>query len=204
MSKLKKLKNFFKIYNLDGYIIPKNDEFFGEYIPENKDNLKFISNFSGSYGFALILKKKNYLFVDGRYTLQANIQSGKIFKIYTLPKKSPSDILRSKKLSIGYDPRLHTEFSLNYLFKKTNCNLFPISENLINKVWVKNIVNKSNKFYKLKDKDAGQSSTVKITKLLKLLRRDKIDLQFVSASENVAWLLNLRGADSKYSPIPNG
>jgi len=66
-------------YNLDGYIIPKNDEFFGEYIPENKDRLKFISNFSGSYGFAIILKGKNCLFVDGRYTLQAQIQKWKVF-----------------------------------------------------------------------------------------------------------------------------
>ena len=61
MTRLKKLKKLFKTYKIDGYLVPKNDEFFNEYIPENKDNLKFISNFSGSYGFALILKKKNYL-----------------------------------------------------------------------------------------------------------------------------------------------
>ena len=63
MTQLNKLKKLFKTYKIDGYVVPKNDEFFGEYIPENKDNLKFISNFSGSYGFALILKKNNYLFV---------------------------------------------------------------------------------------------------------------------------------------------
>ena len=75
MEKINKLKKLFKNCDLDGYIVPKNDEFFSEYIPENKDRLKFISNFSGSYGFALVLKNKNYLFVDGRYTLQAKIQS---------------------------------------------------------------------------------------------------------------------------------
>ena len=58
MTKLKKLKKLFNYYQIDGYVIPKNDEFFGEYIPKYKDNLKFISDFSGSYGFALILKKK--------------------------------------------------------------------------------------------------------------------------------------------------
>ena len=98
MNKIKKLKNFFKIYNLDGYLVPKNDEFFGEYIPNHKDNLKFISNFSGSSGFALILKKKNYLFVDGRYDLQAKIQSGKFFDICVIPKKFPSNILKNKKI----------------------------------------------------------------------------------------------------------
>ena len=84
MNKVNKLRKFFENYNIDGYIVPKNDEFFNEYTPEFKDNLKFISNFSGSYGFALILKKKNYLFVDGRYTLQANIHSSKLVNIITI------------------------------------------------------------------------------------------------------------------------
>ena len=87
MEKIKKLRNLLSKYNLDGYIIPKNDEFFGEYIPENKDNLKYISGFTGSYGFALILKNKNFLFVDGRYTLQAKIQCGKIKIIVLLKMK---------------------------------------------------------------------------------------------------------------------
>ena len=83
MEKINRLKNLLKEYNLDGYIVPKNDEFFCEYIPENKNRLKFISNFSGSFGFALVLKNKSYLFVDGRYSLQAKMQSGKLFKIIT-------------------------------------------------------------------------------------------------------------------------
>ena len=54
MKKLHQLKNLFNLYKIDGYVVPKNDEFFGEYVPENKDKLKFISNFTGSYAFALI------------------------------------------------------------------------------------------------------------------------------------------------------
>ena len=99
-GKNKKIKKIFKLEKIDGYIIPKNDEFFGEYIPDYNDRLKFISNFSGSYGFALILKNKNYLFVDGRYTLQANNQSGKYFKIITIPNKMPSDILKKKNYQL--------------------------------------------------------------------------------------------------------
>ena len=70
--KLRKLKDQFKKYNLDGYIVPKNDEFFSEY--SHKDRLNIISNFTGSAGYAVILKKKNYLFVDGRYSIQAKIE----------------------------------------------------------------------------------------------------------------------------------
>ena len=76
MGKIRKLKQLFKREKIDGYIIPKNDEFFSEYISKYNDRLRYISNFTGSYGFSLILKDKNYLFVDGRYTLQANHQSG--------------------------------------------------------------------------------------------------------------------------------
>ena len=60
---INKIKKFINLNNLDGYIVPKNDEFFTEYIPDHKDRLKFISGFSGSFGFALILQRKNYLFV---------------------------------------------------------------------------------------------------------------------------------------------
>ena len=81
MEKIEKLKKIFIREKLDGYLIPKNDEFFDENIPEYNDRLNFISSFSGSYGFALILKNRNFLFIDGRYTLQANNQSGRLFKI---------------------------------------------------------------------------------------------------------------------------
>ena len=65
---------------IDGYLIPKNDEFFSEYTNKYFDRLNYITNFSGSSGFSLVLKDKKYLFVDGRYTLQANHQSGKIYQ----------------------------------------------------------------------------------------------------------------------------
>ena len=99
MEKIIKLKKLFKKYNLDGYIIPKNDEFFGEYVAKEEDRLKFITNFSGSYGFALILKEANYLFVDGRYTLQAKKESGKNFNIITIPKSYPYNILKSNSIT---------------------------------------------------------------------------------------------------------
>ena len=83
-KKIKILRRKFKKYKIDGYIIPKNDEFFSEYSKINR--LEKISNFSGSAGFAIILKKKNYLFVDGRYTLQAQIESANYFKIINYNK----------------------------------------------------------------------------------------------------------------------
>ena len=100
------LKKLMNNKNIDGYIIPKNDEFFSEYSYPNR--LKSISNFSGSAGLAIILKNKNLLFVDGRYTLQASIECGKNFKIFEIPKTRPFNILKKRKdkLKLGFDPKL--------------------------------------------------------------------------------------------------
>ena len=108
---INKLKQKFNIYGIDGYLIPKNDEFFSEYAYPNR--LKSISNFSGSAGLALVLNNKNFLFVDGRYTLQAKIESGKNFEILEIPKILPKHLLSkfTKKLKIGFDPKLFTNES---------------------------------------------------------------------------------------------
>ena len=58
MEKISKLRKILNREKIDGYLIPKNNEFFGEYVPDYNDRLNYISNFSGSYGFSLILKKK--------------------------------------------------------------------------------------------------------------------------------------------------
>ena len=203
MEKISKLRKLFKHHNLDGYIVPKNDEFFSEYVPQNKDKLKYISNFTGSYGFALILKNNNYLFIDGRYTLQAKIQCGKYFKIITIPDKLPLDILKKKKCKIGFDPKLHTQKTLKIFFDKTNCKLVPIVNNLIDKLWKQKKESIFKKFYILPVKSFGQNYKLKVNKLINIIKKKKIDFQFITACENIAWLLNIRGYDSEFAPIPN-
>ncbi len=202
---MKSFKRLFKKYNIDGYIVPKNDEFFNEYIYPSNDRLKYISNFSGSAGFAILLKVKNYLFVDGRYTTQANYQSGLKFKIITIPKKFPKDVLKfSKKITLGFDPRLHTEKNLSFLFKSKKIDLRPIYTNLVDKIWFnkKNYLTKP--FFLLPSKIVGLSYNQKIHKVKSILLKKKFDYLFVTAPENIAWLLNIRGHDTSFSPIPNG
>ena len=201
---MNKLKKLFSKYKIDGYIVPKNDEYFNEYIPAHKDRLKFISNFSGSAGFAILFKNKNYLFVDGRYTTQARIQSGKKFKIETIPKKFPKNVLKAnKKIIIGFDPKLHTEQQLNYLFKIKNVELKSLEKNLVDIVWSKKQNTITQSYYSMPKNMVGDKAEKKILKVRKLLNKNKIDLLLVTAPENVAWILNIRGFDSFYSPIPN-
>ena len=196
------LKKLMDKENIDGYVIPKNDEFFSEYSFPNR--LKLISNFSGSAGLAIILKDKNYLFVDGRYTLQASIECGKNFKIFEIPKIRPFDVLkkRKNKLTLGFDPKLFTEIGLKSNFKDT-CNLSPINKNLVDEIFNLKKNYKIKEFYCLNDNVAGEKIISKLKKLSSILRKKQIQSIFVSAPENCAWLLNIRGFDNPNSPIPN-
>ena len=190
------LKKKFKDYQIDGYIIPKNDNYFSEYA--SNDRLKKITKFSGSAGIAVILKKINYLFVDGRYTLQANQESSKYFKIIEIHKKFPNKII--KNLNLGYDPSLFTRNTLKKYF--SNNNVVAINNNLIDQIFKFNKI-KTKPFFSLNKKVVGESHHSKISKVVEFIKSNNADYLFVSAPENVAWLLNIRGYDSPISPIPN-
>ena len=194
---LQKLKDQFKKYNIDGYVIPKNDEFFSEY--SNKDRLNLISNFTGSAGYAIILKKINYLFVDGRYTIQAKIQSGKNFKIVDYTKLYNVNLF--KNLNLGIDPTLITSLQIKNFFLKNN-KIKLIEKNLVDNIF--NSKKKSSKpFYSLDKKITGESHLKKIDKIGKFLKDNRCDYLLITAPENIAWLLNIRGYDNPNSPIPN-
>ena len=195
-NKIKVLREKFKKLGIDGYIVPKNDEYFSEYA--KNDRLKNISNFSGSAGIAVILKKKNYLFIDGRYTIQAEQESSKNFNIIEIHKKLPHSII--KNINLGFDPKLFTSKNLKSYF--LNNNLIPIDDNLIDQIF-KFKEKQTKPFYSLKQIVVGESHQSKILKVANFLRSNKADYLFTSAPENVAWLLNIRGYDNPNSPIPN-
>ena len=196
-KRISKLRDKFLDFGIDGYIVPKNDEFFSEY--SQKDRLKTISNFNGSAGFAIILKKQNYLFVDGRYTIQAEIESGKEFKIINLSKILNCKLF--KNLTLGIDPRLFTFEQINDFFRKYN-KIKEIKQNLIDLIYNKYQVN-TKPFFSLNKKIVGESHSIKIEKTANFIKKNKSNYLFISAPENVAWLLNIRGHDNPYSPIPN-
>ena len=196
-NKINVLRKKFIKYQIDGYVVPKNDEFFSEYC--QKHRLKFISNFTGSAGYALILKKENYLFVDGRYTIQADIESGKNFKIINLKKLTNCNLF--KNLTLGIDPRLFTSAQIKKYFLKNN-KIRLIDSNLIDEISKKKI--KSSKpFFSLETDIIGENYKSKIYKIRNFLKKNKSDWIFISAPENVAWILNIRGYDNPNSPIPN-
>jgi Xaa-Pro aminopeptidase len=206
MNKINQLRNILNQQNCDGYLIPKNDEYFGEYVPKNKDRLKFISGFTGSAGLALILKNKSYLFVDGRYTLQAKAEINKNFEICEIPKIKPHYILKNlnKKITLGFDPKLFTSSTLKNIISNSLIKPKPINNNLIDIIWKNKKKINNNKFYILEEKYHGENYLNKISKVCKFLKLKDIHYLLTTATENISWLLNIRGSDALYSPLTNG
>ena len=196
-KRIQKLINRFDKYKIDGYVIPKNDEFFSEY--SINDRLKTISNFTGSAGYSVILKDKYYLFVDGRYTIQADKESGKIFKIISYDKIVNCNLF--KNLTLGVDPKILTSQQIKRYFSKHN-KIKIIKENLIDQVYKKKSVFHK-PFFSIDDDIVGESYKEKLLKIKKYLNKNNSDFIFITAPENVAWLLNIRGFDNPNSPIPN-
>jgi len=196
-KEINELREKFKKYNIDGYVVPKNDDYFTEYSKINR--LKIISNFSGSAGLAIILKDKNYLFTDGRYTIQSEMESGKYFKIVSYEKIINCKLF--KNLRLGLDPKLFTQQQIKNYFLKNNQIKF-LSNNLIDEIKNQKVV-KNIPFFSLKDEIVGESRKSKINKIINYLKKNKADNLFVTAPENVAWILNIRGSDGPNSPVPN-
>jgi Xaa-Pro aminopeptidase len=197
IKEINKLREKFKKYNIDGYVVPKNDDYFTEYSKINR--LKIISNFSGSAGLAIILKDKNYLFTDGRYTIQSEMESGKYFKIVNYEKIINCKLF--KNLRLGLDPKLFTQQQIKNYFLKNNQIKF-LSNNLIDEIENHKVV-KGIPFFSLKDEIVGENRKSKINKIINYLKKNKADNLFVTAPENVAWILNIRGGDGPNSPVPN-
>ena len=164
MDLIKKLRVQFSKYNLDGYIVPKNDEYFSEF--SSRDRLNKISNFTGSAGYAVILKKKSYLFVDSRYTIQAKIESGKKFEIIDYQKIINYKFF--KNLKIGLDPSLFTSGQIKKIFPNSKIRI--IKENLIDKI-IKFKDNNTKPFYSLNKKIVGEDYKKKIDKIITYLKK---------------------------------
>ena len=103
MSRILKLQKYLKENNINYFIINRTDEFLGEYIAPYAERLKWITGFSGSAGRAIISQERVHLFVDGRYTFQAQeqINCDEISLTEELLMKLNNNLQNSKNLIRG-------------------------------------------------------------------------------------------------------
>lgn len=223
LKRINKLITLLKQCEVDAYIVPTTDEFQNEFVPENKQRLKWLSGFSGSNGVLLLRSNKMVLYTDGRYLLQAKQELKKFIdegfaEIVDMYDKKSCNILDHFIKSgekIGYDPMLHTLANINYyerFAQKNNFTMVALKENLVDKIKkhddtqnsINNINNKKHDEIPifLDISATGRSTEDKITDITEIVLKKSTennlqqpDFLFVNSLECACWLLNVRGFD---------
>lgn len=197
--------------NLDGFIVPHDDEYQNEYIPAYAERLMWVSGFSGSAGAAIVMTDRAVIFVDGRYTLQVRQQVDDAFYSYEdITEMSPDQWLAknaAKGARIGYDPMLHTSAGLARLeaaAKKAGFALVPVNENPIDAAWVDQPAFPTAPVKAHGLEFAGKASSEKRRDIAAALKEAGADAVLVTAPPSIAWLFNVRGGDVARSPLPLG
>ena len=141
-ERLAGLRDILAARGLDGWYVGREDMYQGEEVPAAEERLAFISGFTGSAGFGLILGGSAGLFSDGRYTLQMSNQSdGDHWQCFTLPEAGLGSFLAGEDLEgarIGIDPRLVTVNGYARLAKQLTAaggSLVAEEENPIDALW---------------------------------------------------------------------
>ena len=197
MDKLKSLRAFMEKEGLSALLIPRTDEFQGEYIAHCSERLKWLTGFTGSAGAAVLTKDKAAFFTDGRYTLQAKEEIPSYYELYNISQETSYQWV-AKNLSptdrVGYDPWLFTETQL----QRYNRPLVPLKVNPLDALW-EDRPTPPQDFVRLHPlKYAGESDESKRKRIGASLKADHV---LITSCDSIAWLLNIRGNDVPHTPI---
>ncbi len=200
---------------IDGFFVPRADEFQGEYVPARADRLAWITAFTGSAGSAVVLKNKAGFFTDGRYTLQAKKQvNAKDFDVCStaadqlpVPTVTPAEWIEKnlpKGAKFGIDPWVHTPNDVKNIktaVEKAGGTLVFVDSNPLDAAWKNQppaplapVVPQPLKF-------AGRASAEKRKALADALKTKGADALAITLPEETCWLLNIRGGDVPCTPF---
>ncbi|MCQ4162077.1 aminopeptidase P family protein [Roseomonas sp. GC11] len=190
---------------VDGFLIPRGDEYLGEYVPPSGERLAWISGFTGSAGMAVVLAERAALFTDGRYTTQAEAQTDPaLWERRHLIEEPPQEWLarHAARLRIGYDPWLHPQAAVERLGAGTT--LVPLAANPLDAVWADRPAPPAAPAVPHPAAYAGRDSAAKREEAAATLRAAGEEAAVLADPHSLAWLLNLRGGDLEHTPLPLG
>ncbi|MDR6288042.1 Xaa-Pro aminopeptidase [Inquilinus ginsengisoli] len=194
---------------LDGYVVPHADEHQGEYLPAQAERLAWLTGFTGSAGLAVVTADRAAIFIDGRYTIQAEQQTDAAQWERRHLHQDPHEAWLAGALpkggKAGYDPRLATVAWVEKTRKAVEAaggTLVAVEENPIDTLWTDQPPAPISPTIVQESDVAGQEARDKRAEIAEALRRDRLDAVVLTAPESVAWLLNLRGADVPHTPLP--
>ena len=197
-----------KAEQLDGFIVPHEDEYNNEYLPDCNERLMWVTGFTGSAGAAVVLAERAAIFVDGRYTLQVRDQvDGDLFAFHRLEDNGLAVWLKAncKGLRIGYDPKLHAPDALAKLENAVRAGggtLVAVAPNPVDMVWTDRPAPPNARLSVQPLELTGLSAEDKRRQIADTLKAKGAVAAVITAPASIAWLLNIRGGDVRCSPLP--
>lgn len=203
MYSFQKIQDYLNNNNIDAMFIPKHDRFFSEYVKDCDDFLKNVTGFTGSFGFCLITQHKVFLWVDGRYTLQAQQEIlSPIINILLHPKVSFKSIVEQEHIkSLAFDPDKISIQQYEQWKKIFKDKLTPLKDETFNIFWINRPQdNVPSQIYPYPLTYAGISYHDKIENIKKTITQPFL----VTQPDELCWLFNIRGSAVQYAPLIHG
>lgn len=210
INRIKSLRDYMKVCGVSAFISPSTDPHSGEYVPEHWESRKWISGFTGSAGTAVITDNDGGVWTDSRYFIQAEEQlSGTGLKLFKdrLPETPSISEWLNKVLkpgdSVGFDGWVNTVSEVQEIQKALAKN--NISYKMINDpykdIWLDRPSIPHNKPFILGMEYTGESCQSKIKRIKEAYQKNQADGIVLSALDEIAWTLNLRGNDVHCNPV---
>lgn len=210
INRIKSLRDYMKTCGVSAFISPSTDPHSGEYVPEHWESRKWISGFTGSAGTAVITDNDGGVWTDSRYFIQAEEQlSGTGLKLFKdrLPETPSISEWLNKVLkpgdSVGFDGWVNTVSEVQEIQKALAKN--NISYKMINDpykdIWLDRPSIPHNKPFILGMEYTGESCQSKIKRIKEAYQKNQADGIVLSALDEIAWTLNLRGNDVHCNPV---
>ncbi|KRS12362.1 X-Pro aminopeptidase [Roseovarius atlanticus] len=207
--RLKRLRAELEREGVDGFMIPRADAHQGEYVAPGDERLAWLTGFTGSAGFCIVLQDIAGVFVDGRYRGQVRAQvDTDHFTPVDWPDTRPAGWLKAhlpNSGTVAYDPWLYTPEQIAAIedgLAGTQITL-KATDNLIDRTWPDRPAPPTGAVRVYPDDLAGKSHADKRRELAETLREDGHRAAILTLPDSIAWLLNIRGSDIPRNPIPH-
>ena len=204
------LRGAMRTAGLDGFLVPRADQFQGENVAPCDERLAWLTGFTGSAGFAGILLDRAGVFIDGRYRVQVKVQTDTAaFTPIHWPETQLEDWLIEalpRGGAIGFDPWLHTIAEIDRLrtaLAARQIGLQPVA-NLIDAVWTDRPAPPLAPAQAWPLAFAGQTADAKMAEIAAQLAKAGDDAALITQPDSLCWLLNLRGGDVIHTPLLHG
>lgn len=209
-SRLKALRKVMKERNINAFIVPSSDNHGSEYVSEYFRVRAWLTGFTGSAGTVVVTENEAHLWTDGRYFLQAaeQIKGADIIleRMGEPGVKNYVEWIASNVEAgsiVGFNGKVFTvaEFhGLEKAFAENGIKIAP-QEDIFNDLWENRPPMPTAKVFIHDVKYAGKTISEKLKEVKGILGKEQVDSMLLSSLDDIAWLLNLRGADVQCNPV---